>query len=75
MEKPTDKLDLIATRIRQIGIDGVLFGSDGALPPAYTPQKTWAAFRRLPLNDAEFKIIAGNRAGPYAERSLTQSPG
>jgi uncharacterized protein len=66
VEKPTDKLDLIATRIRQIGVDRVLYGSDGALPPAYTPKKAWEAFRRLPLNDAEFKIIASNRA-PYMQ--------
>ena len=66
VEKPTDKLDLIATRIRQIGLARVLYGSDGALPPAYTPRKAWEAFRRLPLTDAEFKIIADNRA-PYMD--------
>ena len=66
VEKPSDKLDLIATRIRQIGVDRVLYGSDGALPPAYTPKKAWEAFRRLPLTDAEFTIIANNRA-PYME--------
>jgi predicted TIM-barrel fold metal-dependent hydrolase len=64
VEKPSDKLDLIAKRIRQIGVERVLYGSDGALPPAYTPKKAWEAFRRLPLTDAEFKIIADNRA-PY----------
>jgi predicted TIM-barrel fold metal-dependent hydrolase len=66
VEKPTEKLDLVATRIRQLGVDRVLYGSDGALPPAYTPKKAWEAFRRLPLTDAEFKTIAGNRA-PYME--------
>lgn len=66
VEKPTEKLDLVATRIRQIGVGRVLYGSDGALPPAYTPKKAWEAFRRLPLTDAEFKIIANNRA-PYME--------
>jgi predicted TIM-barrel fold metal-dependent hydrolase len=66
VEKPTEKLDLVATRIRQIGVDRVLYGSDGALPPAYTPKKAWEAFRRLALTDAEFKIIANNRA-PYME--------
>jgi predicted TIM-barrel fold metal-dependent hydrolase len=66
VEKPGDKLDLIATRIRQIGLERVLYGSDGALPPAYTPKKAWEAFRRLPLTDAEFKIIANNRA-PHME--------
>jgi predicted TIM-barrel fold metal-dependent hydrolase len=66
VEKPSEKLNLIATRIRQIGVNRVLYGSDGALPPAYTPKKAWEAFRRLPLTDAEFKIIANNRA-PYME--------
>ena len=28
VEKPTEKLDLIARRIRQIGVDRVLYGSD-----------------------------------------------
>ena len=64
VETPTEKLGLVATRIRQIGVDRVLYGSDGALPPAYTPKKAWQAFRRLPHTDAEFKIIANNRA-PY----------
>jgi len=66
VEKPTGKLDLIAARIRQIGVDRVLYGSDGAQPPEYTPKKAWEAFRRLPLNDAEFRIIANNRA-PYMD--------
>jgi predicted TIM-barrel fold metal-dependent hydrolase len=62
--KPSDKLDLIARRIRQIGLDRVFYGSDGALPPAYTPKKAWQAFEQLPLSDAEFTTIANNRA-PY----------
>lgn len=64
--KVTDKLNLIATRIRQIGVDRVLYGSDGALPPEYTPKKAWQAFRNLPLTEAEFQTIANNRA-PYLE--------
>jgi uncharacterized protein len=68
VDKPSDKLSLIATRIRQLGLDRVLYGSDGALPPAYTPQKAWEAFRRLPLTEAEFKIVANNRA-PYMDVS------
>jgi predicted TIM-barrel fold metal-dependent hydrolase len=66
VDKPSDKLNLIASRIRQIGLERVLYGSDGALPPAYTPKKAWEAFRKLPLTEAEFKIIANNRA-PYME--------
>jgi predicted TIM-barrel fold metal-dependent hydrolase len=62
--KRSDKLDLIATRIRQIGVDRVLYGSDGALPPAYTPKTAWEAFTQLPLSRAEFTTLANNRA-PY----------
>jgi predicted TIM-barrel fold metal-dependent hydrolase len=40
VEKPTEPLNLIATRLRQIGLDRVLYGSDGALPPTYTPKKS-----------------------------------
>jgi len=64
--KPGDKLNLIATRIRQLGVERVLYGTDGALPPAYTPKTAWEAFRRLPLTEREFRIIASNRA-PYLE--------
>ncbi len=66
VEKPAGQADLIATRIRQIGVDRVLYGSDGALPPAYTPKKAWEAFRRLPLSEPELRTIANNRA-PYMD--------
>ena len=62
--RSTGKLELVATRIRQIGVDRVLYGADGALPPAVTPKTAWEAFKRLPLTDAELTIIANNRA-PY----------
>jgi len=65
VEKPSAKLNLIATRLRQIGLEHVLWGSDAA-PPEYTPKEAWEAFRAVPLTDAEFKIIANNRA-PYME--------
>ena len=54
----------IATRIRQIGISRIIYGSDapaGGNPP---PREGWAAFRHLPLTDKEFKTIAENVA-PY----------
>jgi uncharacterized protein len=62
VEKPSGRLNLIATRIRQIGLERVLYGSDGALPPSYTPKRAWEAFRQLPLTEVEFKIIANNHA-------------
>lgn len=60
---PTD-LARVAARVRQVGPDRVLFGSDAATGPGTTPRERWAAFRRLPLTDAEFVQIAENVA-PY----------
>lgn len=54
----------IATRIRQIGIERVLYGSDAAASPDSYPRAGWAAFQRLPLNEAEFRLVASNVA-PY----------
>ncbi|MBB3222874.1 amidohydrolase family protein [Pseudoduganella umbonata] len=54
----------LAQRIRQIGADRVLFGSDAAAGKNLRPRESWAAFRQLPLSEAEFKRIAKNVA-PY----------
>jgi predicted TIM-barrel fold metal-dependent hydrolase len=58
-----DQANLIATRIRQLGIDRVLYGTDTPVP-GNSPREAWAAFKRLPLTDAEFRTIAANVA-PY----------
>jgi predicted TIM-barrel fold metal-dependent hydrolase len=58
-----EKGELIATRIRQLGFNRVLYGSDGAVP-GNTPREYWAQFRQLPLSDAEFRAIEWNIA-PY----------
>jgi predicted TIM-barrel fold metal-dependent hydrolase len=58
-----EKGDLIATRIRQLGLARVLFGSDGAVP-GNSPREYWTRFRQLPLSDAEFRAIEQNLA-PY----------
>ena len=55
---------LVARRIRQVGIERILYGSDAAIGDNLRPQEGWAAFRQLPLTDAEFRKIAGNLA-PY----------
>lgn len=60
-----DTLDLVAKRLRQFGLQRVLFASDrsagfGNEPPA----EAWASFRRLPLTEKEFRIVAEN-AAPY----------
>jgi uncharacterized protein len=62
-EAPAEELTLIAQRIRELGVERVLYGSDAAAP-GRTPREGWAAFRRLPLTDDEFRTIAENVA-PY----------
>src|SRR5436190_9575408 len=58
-----DRADLIAARIRQLGLGRVLYGSDGAVGEN-APINAWSSFRQLPLTEAEFRAIAGNSA-PY----------
>ena len=54
----------MAARIRQIGVTHVLYGSDAATSNNLPPAEAWQAFRKLPLTDAEFAVIARNVA-PY----------
>jgi len=55
---------LIASRIRQVGIDRVLFGSDAAAGGNLAPREAWAEFYKVPLTEAEFRTITNNVA-PY----------
>jgi uncharacterized protein len=55
---------LVVKRIRQVGVDRILYGSDAALGGNLPPREGWAAFRKLPLSQAELERIAGNVA-PY----------
>ena len=55
---------LVAKRIRQVGVDRILYGSDAAAGDNLRPREGWAAFRRLPLTEKEFERIASNVA-PY----------
>ena len=57
-------LQQIAARIRQLGLERVLYGSDAAALPLAYPRAGWAAFQRLPLTEAEVRVIASNVA-PY----------
>ena len=61
------ELQQVAARIRQLGVERVLYGSDAAASPLTYPKAGWAAFRRLPLTDAEFGVIARNVA-PYMRK-------
>ena len=51
-------------RIRMVGVERILYGSDAATPGRMRPREAWAAFRALPLTPQEFERIAGNVA-PY----------
>lgn len=55
-----DKDPLVVGRIRQIGLERILYGSDGP------PQAAWTAFTQLPLTADEIRTIAANVA-PYMQ--------
>jgi len=59
-----EQVSLIAQRIREIGVERILYGSDGAGGGNLTPRDAWRSFRQLPLSDAEFRTIESNVA-PY----------
>lgn len=59
-----DQLKQIAARIRELGVERVVYGSDAAVTPAFYPKAGWESFQRLPLTEAEFAAIAANTA-PY----------
>ena len=54
------KKDLIAKRTREIGVDRVLFGSDGYFGGGFTPTRASADFHSLPLSEGEFRTIETN---------------
>lgn len=54
----------LAKRLRQIGLHRVLYGTDSAQGDNLRPREAWAAFRKLPLSEAEFRQVAENVA-PY----------
>ncbi|PCC68146.1 Amidohydrolase [Nannocystis exedens] len=60
-----EQLEPIARRLRQIGTERILFGTDRpAGGPRFTARTAWEQFRRLPLTEEEFRAIADNVA-PY----------
>jgi predicted TIM-barrel fold metal-dependent hydrolase len=54
----------VAQRLRQVGLERVLYGSDAAVGDNLRPREGWAVFRRLPLTEDEFAQIVRNVA-PY----------
>ena len=64
-ETTPEEAALIASRLRAVGIDRVLYGSD-LTPPGGSVQSGWEIFRsKLPLTAAEFRTIARN-VRPFA---------
>jgi len=59
-----DQAREMVERIRQVGVDRILYGSDAATPTNMKPREAWAAFRALPLSQDEIARIASNVA-PY----------
>jgi hypothetical protein len=58
-----DQHPLMAKRIRQLGAQRILYGSD-ASSGSNTPGEGWATFRKIPLTDTEFETIGAN-VPPY----------
>lgn len=54
----------MAKRIRRVGVERILVGSDAATGDNLPPREAWAAFRQLPLTDEEFRTIAAD-VTPY----------
>ena len=60
---------VVADRIRQIGLDRIVYGSDAAFSNHPDPRGSWTAFLKgIPLSATEFENIARNVA-PYLRES------
>jgi predicted TIM-barrel fold metal-dependent hydrolase len=57
----------IASQIRRLGVQRVLFGSDAATGGELTPRAAWESLRKLPLTESELRTLATNVA-PYLKR-------
>lgn len=57
---PAPDLAHIAERLRALGMQRVIFGSDRSGTKNEAPGVAWASFRRLPLTEQEFAMVAGN---------------
>lgn len=56
---PADARRLVR-RLRQVGMERVLYGSDASPGADVGPREAWAAFRSLPLTEAEAARVANN---------------
>ena len=55
-----ERAAMIVRRIRQLGVERILYGSDAPATEDALPRARWAAFRALPLTEAEFRAISAN---------------
>ena len=62
-DSPEATAEIVAF-MRRIGMQRLFYGSDAPFLGHPAPKQSWEAFRRLPLNEAEFRAIANNVA-PY----------
>lgn len=62
-EMTPERKDRLVRRMRQIGFDRLLYGSDGAVA-GHGPREYWAWFKTLPLTPVELRAVAANVA-PY----------
>jgi predicted TIM-barrel fold metal-dependent hydrolase len=67
-ESPTESVEFMTARMRQIGMSRLLYGSDAATGGNPVPVKYWRALRdKSGLTPSELETIAGNVA-PYLRR-------
>ena len=50
----------LVRRLRQVGMERVLYGADAEIGAEVGPREAWAAFRSLPLTEAETARVANN---------------
>lgn len=60
---PADEAQLVQ-RLREAGLERVVYGTDSAAGDNLRPRESWTAFRKLPLTAQELDRIASNVA-PY----------
>ena len=66
---------LVARRVRQVGVERILYGSEAAAGGNLRPREGGAAFRRLPPTENEFERIARNLAPSSPLSAVTAGPG
>lgn len=63
-DMPSEDAARLVRRIRQVGVQHVVYGSDSAAGKNLRPREAWAAFKSLPLKADEVSRIGTNLA-PY----------